>query len=113
MEESERKGKTVNDFDIHRDSERICVALGGDLTVSVVPELKSGLQQALAEKTTEVEFDFQKTVVIDSTGIGFLIATYNSLTKVNGVVRVVRTSDDIFRLFQSMRLEKRLGVSKQ
>ena len=102
----------MNECEIKRNGEKISVALGGDLTASMIPELKTALQEALGEKTGEVEFDFGKTVVIDSTGIGFLIATYNSLMKSNGTVRVVRASDDIFRLLQSMRLEKRLCVSK-
>jgi anti-sigma B factor antagonist len=89
------------------------VVLEGDFTAATVPDVKPALLEAMEEGVNEVEFDFAKTVVIDSTGIGFLIATYNSLTKRNGVVRVVLVSEDIYRLLQSMRLEKRLSVSKR
>jgi anti-anti-sigma factor len=103
----------VSDFELKRDGNKIGVVLEGDLTAGVVPELKSALQGALGEGVLEVEFDLLKSVILDSTGIGLLIATYNSLTKRNGVVRVIVASDDILRLLQSMRLENRLCVSKR
>ncbi|MHC1744387.1 MAG: STAS domain-containing protein [Syntrophobacteraceae bacterium] len=101
----------MSEFEIRRDGDKLGVVLQGDLTASVVPVLKPALLSALEEGGTEVEFDFDKTVVIDSTGIGFLIATYNSLQKKTGTVRIVQASNDIFRLLQSMRLEKRLSVA--
>jgi len=104
----------VNGFELKRDGNRIDVVFEGDLTASVVPELRPALQNALEEGALEVEFDLANTTVIDSTGIGVLIAAYNSfMAKGGAAVRVVRVSDDIFRLLQSMRLEKRLCVSKR
>lgn len=100
-------------FTVQRDGNKMGVLLEGDLTAAVAPGLKSTLQEALAGDVLEVEFDFEKTTVIDSTGIGLLIATYNSLSKKNGTVQVVKASADIFHLLQSMRLEKRLCVSKR
>lgn len=101
----------MKEFEMKRDGDRVRLELQGDFTATVVPEAKSALLKAMEEGAMEVEFDFGKTVVIDSTGIGFLIATYNSLSKKGGVVRVVLASEDIYRLLQSMRLEKRLSVS--
>lgn len=103
----------MSKLELKRDGQRIGVILEGDFTASVVPELKPSLQKALQEGMMEVEFDFGKITAIDSTGIGFLIATYNSLSKRDGTVRVVQASEDIFLLLQSMRLEKRLCVSKR
>jgi len=90
---------------------KMSLQLEGDLTASVVPELKTTLHEALESGAVAVAFDLEKTTIIDSTGIGLLIATYNSLAKKGGSVQVVKASEDIFRLLQSMRLEKRLCVS--
>jgi anti-sigma B factor antagonist len=105
--------RNVSDFELKRDGNKIVVDLSGDLVASMVPGLKSALQQALQEGVLEVEFNLGNTSIVDSTGIGVLIATYNSMSKNNGKVRVVLASEDIFRLLQSMRLEKRLSVSKR
>ncbi|MEM5785686.1 MAG: STAS domain-containing protein [Syntrophobacteraceae bacterium] len=104
----------MNEFELRRDGEKLFVVLDRDLTASVVPGLKSDLRAELEKGVLEVEFDLTNTAILDSTGIGLLIATYNSITKKNGgSVRVVRASDDIFRLLQSMRLETRLLVTKR
>lgn len=101
----------MSEFELKREGDRVRLALQGDFTASAVPEVRTALLKVMQEGATEVEFDFEKTTVIDSTGIGLLIATYNSLAQRNGLVRAVGVSDDIFRLLQSMRLEKRLNVS--
>ncbi len=103
----------MKEFELKRNGESLGVVLGGDLTASMVPELKSALQKATGEGVLEVDFDLSNTAFIDSTGIGLLIATYNSLSKKNGTVRVVMVSEDIYGLLRSMRLEKRLCVVRR
>jgi anti-anti-sigma factor len=56
-------------------------------------------------------FDLGKTAMLDSSGIGLLIATCNSLERKKGKMRVLQASSDILRLLQSMRLAGRLNVS--
>jgi anti-sigma B factor antagonist len=102
----------VNGFEIKREGNRIGVVFEGDLTVSVVTELKPFLQKAITDEIGQVEFDLGKTVFLDSTGIGLLVATYNSMLKKKGTVSVISVSEDIFHLLQSMRIEKRLCVQK-
>ena len=101
----------MTEFELKQEGSTARLELQGDLTAASVPEIKSTLLRLLEAGVMEVEFDFEKTVAIDSTGIGLLIAAYNSLSKKGGIVRVVRASEDIYRLLQSMRLEKRLSVS--
>lgn len=103
----------MSDFEIRRNGNKLGVVLQGDLTASVVAALKPAVRNALEKDALEVELDLARTLILDSTGIGFLIATYNSIQKKNGTVRIVQASDDIFRLLQSMRLEKRLCVTKR
>jgi anti-sigma B factor antagonist len=100
-------------FDITRDGPRLVVTPSGELVASVVAGLKSELQRALEEGAGEMEFDLSATSMVDSSGIGLMIAAYNSLSARKGNVRVSGVSDDIFRLLQSMRLDKRLNVTKR
>lgn len=95
-----------------RTSDRVCtVALGGDLTASGVPALQAELKQHLTEATQELVFDLAHTTMLDSSGIGLLIAAANSLSRRNGRLRVINASADILQLFQSMRLVSRLNVT--
>jgi anti-anti-sigma regulatory factor len=49
--------------------------------------------------------------MLDSTGIGLLIAARNSIAAKGGTLRVQAVSQDIFKLLQNMRLVSRLNVS--
>ena len=49
--------------------------------------------------------------MVDSSGIGLLIAASNTLSQKNGRLAVVNTAPEILRLMQSMRLVTRLNIS--
>jgi len=87
------------------------VIMEGDLTASLVPDLQPRLKQELTRGIQEVVFDLGKTAMLDSSGIGVLIATYNSLNRQGGRVSVINVSPDIQKLLQSMRLATRLNVT--
>jgi anti-sigma B factor antagonist len=101
----------MSGFEIKRDGKRLVVTPEGELVASTVADLKGELQRALDEGAGEMEFDLATTTTLDSSGIGLLIAAYNSLSARQGSVKVTGVSDDIFRLLQSMRLDKRLNVA--
>jgi len=101
----------MSDYTIACES-RVCrVALRGDLTSASVPPLRAALRSELEGGAAEVVFDLTQTQMLDSTGIGLLVATHNSLAPRQGKLRVIGVSDDIVHLLQSMRLVTRLNVS--
>ncbi len=87
------------------------VRLNGDLTAVLVPDLQARLKEMLSKGARELVFDLGSARMLDSSGIGLLIATANSLAPNGGKVRVTNVCPDIFRLLQSMRLTARLNVS--
>ena len=91
---------------------RICrVTLQGDLIAALIPDLQAALKQHLSQGLDEIVFDLAATVMLDSSGIGLLIATSNSLARLQGRVQVINVSPDILQLLQSMRLASRLNAS--
>lgn len=87
------------------------VKMKGDLTAILVPELQACLKEMIGKGAREVVFDLTKTAMLDSSGMGLLIAAANSLAPMGGSVRVTNVCPEIFRLLQSMRLTARLNVS--
>jgi anti-anti-sigma factor len=87
------------------------VKLEGDLTAIMVPGLQADLKEMVNKGANELVFDLTRTAMLDSTGMGLLIAAANSLAPSGGKVRVTNVGPDIFRLLQSMRLTARLNVS--
>lgn len=87
------------------------VAIQGDFTALVVPEIGRELKGMVAKGARELVFDLSDTYMLDSSGIGLLIAAANTVAPNAGTVRVTNVSAEIFRLLQSMRLVNRLQVS--
>ncbi len=83
----------------------------GDLIASDVPDLQAALKQQLQRGVDEIVFDLAATVMLDSSGIGLLIATCNTMARQQGRIRVINVSQDILQLLQSMRLTGRLNAT--
>lgn len=85
--------------------------VNGGLTVVLVPELQQALKAEVEKGTQQVIFDLAETRMVDSSGIGLLIAASNTLSQKNGKLLVINTAPEILRLMQSMRLVSRLNIS--
>ncbi len=101
----------MNSIDFDRNKQFCKVTLPSHFTAKLIPELQSALKQLLADGVTDVEFNLSATQMLDSSGIGLLTATSNSLAKHNGSIKVSGVSPEIQRLLQMMRLSSRLNVS--
>lgn len=97
-------------FTIERRDRACVVTMQTDLTAALVAPAQAALKQELAAGATHVEFDLAQATMLDSSGIGLLIAAANSTAKAGGRVRVLNASKDIRTLLRSMRLTSRLDV---
>jgi len=88
---------------------RLCVS--GGLTVVLVPELQQALKAEVEKGAQNITFDLAETRMVDSSGIGLLIATSNTLSQKEGRLAVINAAPEILRLMRSMRLTSRLNVT--
>ena len=102
----------MDPFRIERTAAASRVTLAGDFTAALADSLRLALQKELDAGVTRVVFDLTQTVMLDSMGIGLLIATYNSLSGRQGRVVVENVSEGVLKLLQCMRLVQRLNVSE-
>ncbi len=95
-------------------SEGSCrVSVNGGLTAVLVPELQQALKREVDSGAQQVTIDLAETSMVDSSGIGLLIAASNTLAQKSGNLSVINTDPEIFRLLRSMRLVPRLTVSER
>lgn len=83
----------------------------GDLTASSVPMIRVDLKNLIAEGVRDLVIDMTNTRVIDSSGIGLLVATHNSLMRLNGKLTIKNVSQDLLELLKAFRLDKHFSVS--
>lgn len=87
------------------------ITLNGNLVAATVPDLRTELKQLLSDGVTSLVIDLSNVTMVDSMGIGCLVAAHNSLKKNNGELAVTNASEDVFDLFTSMRLNHHFRVT--
>jgi serine/threonine-protein kinase RsbW len=101
----------MNGIQIQTDGAKTTLLLGSHLTATQVPELRVALRNAIDAGARALTVDLAAVAVMDSMGIGLLIATGNSLARLQGAITLINASPDIMGLLRNMRLIDRLKVS--
>jgi anti-anti-sigma factor len=83
----------------------------GDLVAAKLPVLRSRLRAMVNLGILHLTMDLSGTKMVDSAGIGLLIAAHNSLKKAGGELTVIHASKDILDLFRTMRINQHFSVS--
>ncbi len=95
----------MDDFEIVIDKNSMEVQLKQDLVATLVTLIKPSFTTAL-NSCNSVIFNFCNVEQIDSIGIGFIIASYNTQKKRGGIIEVINISSEILDLFKSINLHK-------
>ncbi len=85
---------------------------GKDIVASTANALRKKLLGIVEKGATPVIIDLTRVEMIDSVGLGVLIATHNSLSKAGGRLAVTNVSKDIYGLFKTMRLDQHFEVKQ-
>jgi anti-sigma B factor antagonist len=97
---------------ISRDANRAVIRPPGDTIVAAtIPELRQRMRTIVEEGVRDLVIDLDGIRMVDSTGIGLLIAAYNSLRKVGGSLALINASTDLLELFRFMRMHQHFSVS--
>lgn len=82
-----------------------------DLVTANLPALRQQMRDLVASGTSRLVVDLRSVAMVDSAGIGLLIAAHNSLKKAGGELAVTNASKDILDLFRTMRIHQHFSVS--
>ena len=96
---------------IVKDGNRATIVPAGDIVAATLQDLRASLKEIVDGGVTEVIVDMKAVLMIDSTGIGLLVALCNSLAKQQGKLSVINCSKDITDLFKAMRLDRHFTIS--
>lgn len=82
----------------------------GDIVASMAESFRERLKAALGASEAGLIIDCSTVTMIDSVGIGLLIAAHNSLGKVGGRLVLREVSPQIGKLLRAMRLDKHFHI---
>jgi anti-anti-sigma factor len=94
-----------------KDNRAVVQPSGDTIVAAIIPELRAKLRGAVEEGVRDLVIDLAAVRMVDSSGLGLLIAAHNSLRKVGGQLAVINASTDLLELFRSMRMHQHFSVS--
>lgn len=89
------------------------ISLEVDLVASQLATIRARIKSLVDQGASSLEIDMAKVRMVDSMGIGLLVAAHNSLSRRGGALRIKNLSDDLVKLFKSMRLDQRFQLVGQ
>jgi anti-anti-sigma factor len=83
----------------------------GDVVAESEPELRASLRSLASAGVKNIVVDLKNVQMMDSAGLGLLVAVHNSLRKSGGQLSVIHASAALLELFQSMRMHQHFNIS--
>lgn len=105
-----RKGVHMSENQVLQQGDSVVYIPGNDLVASGIPAVRGELKQLIEQGAKLLVVDLSNVRIIDSSGIGCLVAAHNTLKKKSGRLEVRQASAEIFELFHSMRLDRHFTV---
>jgi anti-anti-sigma factor len=84
---------------------------GCDIVASMVDGAKVEIKRFIASSSGDFTLDLTGVEMIDSKGIGLVIATYNTLEAAGRKLHIVGAIPDIVELFRVMRLDRHFDIA--
>jgi len=81
------------------------------IVAATLPELRQKMREIVDEGVRELVVDLDGVRMVDSSGIGLLMAAHNTMSKVGGELAVIRASADLLALFQAMRMHQYFTIT--
>jgi anti-anti-sigma factor len=94
-----------------REGQKAVVITQGDLVASIIQDLRAQLTSLVSDGLKELVIDLSGSEIVDSLGIGLLIAAHNSLQKSGGKLAVIHASNDLLSLFRALRMDQHFSIS--
>lgn len=97
--------------EIEKDAATATIKPGRDIVASMLDGFKAELKELAATGCARLIIDFSGVRMIDSMGIGILIATYNTLKQRQAELELCHVSEEISTLLKHMRLNQHFTIS--
>lgn len=94
-----------------RKTNKKTVKPGKDIAGEIVEDLRIKLLKLINQDVNEVAIDMKGINVIDSSGLGVLIAARNSLDQAGGLLKLTNVSENIDNLLKMTGIDRYLNIN--
>ena len=98
--------------EIIRNGDKATIKPGVDVVASMAENFKNELLSAINDSKEDFIIDLEGVEMVDSVGIGVIIAAHNTLNQSDRTLKVINVIKDVYGLFTTMRLNRRFTVEE-
>lgn len=99
---------------IQKNGERLIVKIPQEVDHCFTDEIRDLIDRRLqTEEISELEFDFQQTEFMDSSGIGLLMGRYQLMRALGGTVRITHAGERIRKILVLSGIHKIISIKKE
>ncbi len=88
----------------------IVISVGERLDSFVAPKFRETVKKVSEESKAKLVVDMAKTIFIDSSGCGVLVASLRTLLRNQGDIKIARPSPQVKNLFELTRLDRLFAI---
>ena len=81
-----------------------------DVVASMAGDFKQQLMSYIERDSKSLTVDLDNVKMVDSVGLGVILAAYNTLRDAGGELKIVNVSTEISSLFKAMRLDQHFEI---
>lgn len=98
---------------VQRNPDSVVITPATDVVTTYVEQLRQELHAVIDQGATHIIIDLQSVEVVDSTGLGVLIAAYKGVEAYGGRLTLINVSHDTSQLMQIMRLSRYFTIQER
>jgi len=98
--------------EIIRTGDKATIKPGIDVVASMAETFKNELLSTINDSKEDFTIDLEGVEMVDSVGIGVIIAAHNTLNQSDRNLKVINVIKDVYGLFTTMRLNRRFDVEE-
>lgn len=96
--------------EIVNEGDQTIIRPGTDVVASMAESFKGELLSAINSSSGVLVIDLEGVDMVDSVGIGVILACHNTLNQADRKLKVINVTKDVYGLFTTMRLNRRFTV---
>lgn len=98
--------------EVIQEGDSTTIIPGMNIVASMAEDFKKELLSAIHTYGGNLVIDLAGVDMVDSVGLGVIIAAHNTLTQKGSTLEIINVSNDIYGLFSTMRLNRRFKIEK-
>lgn len=100
------------DIEVSKQKGEFCLTIIGPIDDTGVEQLKMAFEEVYRQSPSRVKLNLKAVSTINSSGIGKILMLYKNLRKDNGSLEIIGISDNLFEIFQLIKLDKIISIQR-